>query len=98
MRAIKLLILMIGLSAATFGQQSANGPTTLTGCLISINGSFTLQTSNGVRYILVGDHDKLLSYNGKLIEVTGALGTSKKAVARHEFKVASVTKIADVCQ
>ena len=98
MRAIKLLILVIVVSAVSLSQQSSGGPTTLTGCLISVNGSFTLQTQNGERYVLKGDHDTLLSYNGKQIQVTGALATSKKAAARHEFQVSSVKKIADFCQ
>jgi hypothetical protein len=98
LRTITLLILVAGLSAATFGQQSPSGPTTLTGCLISVNGQFTLQTSNGDRYILKGEHDTLLSYNGKQIQVTGKPATSKKAAAQHEFHVSSVKKIADFCQ
>ena len=98
MRAVTLVVLLAGLSAASFGQQPSGGPTTLTGCLMSINGSFTLQTANGERYILKGDHDTLLSYNGKQIQVTGTPATSKKASARHEFQVTSVKKIADFCQ
>ena len=98
MRAIKFFILLVGLSAAIFGQQSGGGPTTLTGCLISINGSFTLQTANGERYLLKGDHDKLLSYNGKQVQVTGTPETTGKAAALYEFQVTSVKKIADACQ
>ena len=97
MRAIKLLILLVGLSGVSSGQQSGGVPTTLTGCLIGLNGSFTLQTSNGIRYILKWDQNKLLSHNGQLVEVTGTPLTSKKAVARHEFQVSSVKKLADVC-
>lgn len=98
MRTITLFILVVVFSAASFGQQPPSGPTTLTGCLISVNGQFTLQTSNGDRYVLKGDHDTLLSYNGKQIEVKGTLATSKKASAQHEFHVSSVKKIADFCQ
>jgi hypothetical protein len=97
MRAIKLLILLVGLSMASSGQQSGGVPTTLTGCLISLNGSFTLQTSDGIRYVLKGDQNKLLSHNGQLVEITGTPLTSKRAVARREFQVSSVKKLADVC-
>ena len=95
MRAIKLLILLVGLSGVSSGQQSGV-PTTLTGCLIGLNGSFTL-TSNSIRYILKWDQNRLHRHNGQLVEVTGTPLTSKKAVARHEFQVSSVKKLADVC-
>jgi len=97
MRAIKLLILLVGLSGVSSGQQSGGVPTTLTGCLISLNGSFTLQTSDGIRYILKGNQNRLLSHNGQLVEITGTPMTSKRAVARNEFQVSSVKKLADVC-
>jgi hypothetical protein len=57
------LLLLISLSAVA--QQSGKSPTTLSGCVLSLNGSFSLTTSNGIRYVLKGDHDTLLSYNGK---------------------------------
>jgi hypothetical protein len=98
MRAIKLLILLVGLSDLSSGQQSDGVPTTLTGCLTGLNGSFTLQTSDGIRHILIGSRNELLSHNGQLVVVTGTPGTSKRAVALYEFQVSSVKKLADVCQ
>jgi hypothetical protein len=97
MRAIKLLILLVGLSGVSNGQQSGGVATTLTGCLIGLNGSVTLQASDGIRYLLKGDQNKLLRHNGQLVEITGTPLTSKRAVARREFQVSSVKKLADVC-
>ena len=97
MRAIKLLILLVGLSGLSSGQQSGGVPTTLKGCLIGLNGSFTLQASDGIRYILIGNQNRLLSHNGQLVMITGTPGASKRAVARHEFQVSSIKKLADVC-
>jgi hypothetical protein len=95
---IKLLILLVALSGVSSGQQSGGVPTTLTGCVIGLNGSVTLQTSDGIRHILKGDQNRLLRHNGQLVVVTGTPLTSKRAVARHEFQVSSVKKLADVCQ
>jgi len=98
MRAIKLLILLVGLSDLSRGQQSGGVPTTLSGCVIGLNGSFTLETSDGIRHILIGSQNELLSHNGQLVVVTGTPGTSQRAVVQHEFQVSSVKKLADVCQ
>jgi hypothetical protein len=98
MRAAKLAFLFLVLSATSFAQQSASRPTTITGCLMSLNGAFTLLTPNGEHYILKGDHDTLFSYNGKQVQITGTPKSSKKATANHEFQVSSIKKLADVCQ
>jgi hypothetical protein len=45
---------------------------------LSLNGTFSLTTANGIRYILKGDHDALLSYNGKQVQVTGTMKATKK--------------------
>ena len=78
MRAVRILSLLVFFSGSAFGQQSASAPTTLSGCVLSLNGIFSLTTSNGNRYVLKGDHDTLLSYNGKQVQVTGTLKAAKK--------------------
>jgi hypothetical protein len=51
-------------------------PQTIEGCIVSLNGAFTLGTPNGERYVLKGDHDTLFSYNGKQVRITVLLKTS----------------------
>ena len=51
-------------------------PQTIEGCMVSLNGVFTLGTPNGERYVLKGDHDTLFSYNGKQVRITGTLKKS----------------------
>jgi hypothetical protein len=99
MRATRLALLFIVISISSFAQQSASTPTTLSGCMQSLNGSFGLTTSNGIRYVLKGDHDTLLSYNGKQVEVKGTMKATKKTSSKPPtFHVTEVKKIADFCQ
>jgi hypothetical protein len=101
MRATAIALLFLYISAASFGQQSSGSQTTISGCLMSMNGSFTLLTPKGERFILKGDHDTLFSYNGKQVKVTGTPKSTNKtsgAPKPGEFRVSDVKKIADVCQ
>ena len=77
-------------------------PQTIEGCIVSINGAFTLGTPNGERYILKGDHDTLFSYNGKQVRITGTVkkassGSSSQGEPR-TLKVSDVKKVYDTCQ
>lgn len=78
-------------------------PKTIEGCVISINGTFTLGTQNGERYILKGDHDTLFSYNGKQVRITGTLkkssdGSTSSQGAPRTLKVSDIKKVYDTCQ
>jgi hypothetical protein len=42
------------ISLSSLAQQSSGAPTTLSGCMLSLNGTFSLTTSNGIRYDLKG--------------------------------------------
>jgi len=80
----------------------SNQPKTVEGCVISINGAFTLGTPNGERYILKGDHDTLFSYNGKQVRITGTVkksssGSSSPGETR-TLKVSGIKKVYDTCQ
>ena len=97
MRDPKVAFLLIVLSAASFAQQSSTSPTTISGCLMSLNGSFILLTRSGERYILKGNQNRLFSYNGMQVQITGKPRSTKEAT-RHEFQVSSVKRIANVCQ
>ncbi len=101
MRAVVIALLLLSISAVSFGQQTSGSQTTISGCLMSVNGSFTLLTPRGERFILKGDHDALFRYNGKQVKVTGMPRSTKSgsnAPKPGEFRVSDVKKIADVCQ
>jgi hypothetical protein len=101
MRAAKIAIFFLLFSAAGLAQQSSANPVTISGCLISVNGAFTLRTPQGERFILKGDHDTLFSYNGKQVQITGTPKSTKKGSSTPksgEFHVSSFKKLADVCQ
>jgi hypothetical protein len=98
-RAVRIILSLVLISISAFAQQSSSTPTTLSGCLLSLNGVFSLTTSNGIRYVLKGDHDTLLSYNGKQVRVTGTTKATKKTSSKPPtFHVANVKKVADFCQ
>ena len=102
MRA-KLAMLCVAISVCAFtqqsAQQSASTLTTLSGCMLGLNGVFSLTTANGVRYVLKGDHDTLFSYNGKQVEVKGTMKATKKTSSKPAtFHVTEVKKLADFCQ
>lgn len=95
----RLAMLCIAISVCAFAQPSASTPTTLSGCMLSLNGVFSLTTANGVRYVLKGDHDTLFSYNGKQVEVKGTMKATKKTSSKPAtFHVTEVKKLADFCQ
>jgi hypothetical protein len=78
-------------------------PQTIEGCVMSINGAFTLATPNGERYILKGDHDTLFSYNGKQVRITGTVkkpsGSSSSSQGEpRTLKVSDIKKVYDTCQ
>ena len=99
MRAVRVLLFCLLMSFSAFGQQSNSAPATLSGCVLSLNGVFSLTTSSGVRYVLKGDHDTLLSYNGKQVQVTGTMKATKKTPSKPAtFQVTDIKKIADFCQ
>jgi hypothetical protein len=99
MRAVRLMFFCALISFSAYAQQSTTTPTTLSGCVLSLNGVFSLTTSNGIRYVLKGDHDTLLSYNGKQVEVKGTIKATKKTASKPAtFHVTDIKKVADFCQ
>ncbi len=101
MRTAKFILSLLLLSAAGYAQQSGSNPSTVSGCLVSVNGVFTLIAPNGERYLLKGDHDTLFSYNGKQVQVTGTPKSTKKSASGAmpvKFEVSAIKKLADVCQ
>ena len=100
---VKLAMPCIAISVRAFAQpsaqQSASTPTTLSGCMLGLNGVFSLTTANGVRYVLKGYHDALFSYNGKQVEVKRTMKATKKTSSKSAtFQVTEVKKLADFCQ
>jgi hypothetical protein len=101
MRIASVLIVLVLFSAACFGQEAGDSSTVMSGCLVGLNGSFKLITSDGHRYVLRGSHSTLFSYNGMLVEVTGTVNTGKKPglpTKPATLHVTKVKKLADTCQ
>ena len=96
------IVLFLGLSLALgFGQQTGGNPITVSGCLMSVNGGFSLSTHNGDRYVLKGDHNTMFGYNGKLVQVTGTVKSPKKSSSDAKpvtLRVTEIKKVADFCQ
>jgi hypothetical protein len=69
--------------------------TTLVGCVTGVNGSFTFETRDGNRYLLKGKHDTLFGYNGKEVQISGTVTSSKNTQA---LKIATIKKTYDTCQ
>lgn len=107
MRTKFLLSSLLLLSVVMSAQQSPSGQTvasgaagssgavTVVGCVGSINGYFTLGTRHGDLYRLKGDHDALLSHNGKEVAISGTVTTSKKD---RVLQISTMKKISDGCQ
>lgn len=104
MRSWLLVGCFLSLSLVAFAAPPANKqPQTIEGCIVSINGAFTLGTPNGDRYILKGDHDTLFSYNGKQVRITGTVkksadGSSPSPGEPRTLKVSDIKKVYDTCQ
>jgi len=99
MGAVTVILLIMFFCLPTRAQQSAPTPTTISGCLMGMNGAFTLTTSDGQRYILKGDHDTMFSYNGKQVQIKGKAKSTKKTPSKPAtFQVSDIKKLADFCQ
>ena len=104
MRGWFLVACFLSLSLTMFAAPSENHqPQTIEGCIVSINGAFTLGTPSGERYILKGDHDTLFSYNGKQVRITGTVkkstnGSSSSQGEPRTLKVSDIKKVYDTCQ
>jgi hypothetical protein len=87
---------------APSGQSNPNGlpsgsaaAVTVVGCVNSINGYFTLGTRRGDLYRLKGDHDSLLSYNGKEVAVSGTVKASEQG---RTLEIGKMKKVSENCQ
>ena len=78
---------------------TANNPMKLSGCLMSINGTFYPLTANQERFMLKGKHNAMFSHNGQQVEIT--VKPDKDSSAHGSPKTLTVTHIeqlAQVCQ
>jgi hypothetical protein len=94
-------LVLFSVSVASLAQQSSGSPAAISGYLFSLNGSFSLLTPKGERFIPKGDHNMLFSNNGKQVEIKGTPKSTKKSSGTPkpgEFHVSTVKKLADVCQ
>jgi len=112
-RKIALLAFLIGAGVlaaqsanSTSGTQSSDLPT-ITGCLQSSMGSYTLVDETGTIHDLVGGTGKLRHEVGHRIEVAGKPGTrsvdrtlaggASSVIEKQVFEVKSVKRVADTC-
>ena len=108
MRTWILLACLLLFSVTTLAQQAPSGQSnpngssagsaaavTVVGCVNSINGYFTLGTRGGDLYRLKGDHDSLLSYNGKEVAVSGTVKASEQG---RTLEIAKMKKVSENCQ
>jgi hypothetical protein len=99
-----LAILVIVCSAGFTQQTNSPAPNTTTattsmkmsGCLMSINGTFYLLTANQERFMLKGKHSSMFSHNGQQVEVTVKAG--KEASAQGTPTTLTVTHIEQLAQ
>jgi len=94
-----LIVFIVALSLAPcFGEQADHQPITVSGCMMSMNGTFRLMTP-GQTYVLKGHQSSLFSYNGKLIEVTGTVDANAKPAPGIPIvlHITKIHKLADTC-
>lgn len=99
-------------TSASSGQSSttANGATTVEGCLSGSSGNYTLSAKDGTSYTLTGDTAKLSEHVGHEVKVTGtpssgsnsggtATGTPGQTTGSSQtLEVSSVKHVSKTCQ
>lgn len=75
---------------------TASSATKLSGCLMSINGTFYLLTANQERFMLKGKHSSMFSHNGQQVEIT--VKPDKDASAQGSPTTLTVTHIEQLAQ
>lgn len=107
--ACGIIAVMVLVYSAGFTQQAANPtsntattgntPTKLSGCLMSINGTFYLLTANQERFMLKGKHSSMFSHNGQQVEITVTpdKGSSTQG-SPATLTVTHIEQLAQVCR
>ncbi len=99
MRKTSVVLIAVLLVSVAVAQQAGNATVKVTGCVTSLNGSFQLITHEGKTYVLKGDHDTLLGYGDKLVQVTGTISADKSPQgAPTVLRVTKLKKLANFCQ
>jgi hypothetical protein len=99
MRKTSIALVVLLLLAPQFGAAQSSHSVTVSGCVLSANGSFRLLTKTHT-YILKGHNDELFGYNGKLVQITGTEDApqSKAQDVPVVLHISKIKKIADFCQ
>lgn len=97
MRKPSIVLVAVLLAAVCLAQQTGSATVKVTGCLISLDGSFQLTTHEGKTYVLKGDHDTLLGYGNMLVQVTGTISAAPQG-APTVLHVTKLKKLADFCR
>ncbi|MGA7462144.1 MAG: hypothetical protein WBW69_18075 [Candidatus Korobacteraceae bacterium] len=82
--------------AAVCAAQQTGSAVKVTGCVISVNGSFQLTTHEGKTYVLKGDHDTLLGYGNMVVQITGTISAAPQGTPT-VLHVTKIKKLADFC-
>ncbi len=103
-----VLVLLFLLNAVFAAAQQPTPPAqqkTITGCLSGYRDRYTIGTSKGDIYLLVGDDATFKKLNGARVEVTGTLSPSKKGRSSQDaldyqfptIKVSNLKKLDSTC-
>jgi ABC-type phosphate transport system substrate-binding protein len=94
-------------SSGQTGSASANGATTVQGCLSGSSGSYTLTAKDGTSYQLTGDTAKLSEHVGHQVKITGTpssasatggTATGTAGASAQTLEISSVKHISKTCQ
>ncbi len=104
-----LVVFLLCAGAAASAQDGSSAPAaqqkTITGCLSGYRDRYTIGTSKGDIYLLVGDDATFKKLNGARVEVTGTLSPSKKGRSSQDaldyqfptIKVSNLKKLDSTC-
>ncbi len=107
MRKLALLSLIVSSAISLAGQQSAPpaatltaAPVTVIGCVVGLNGGYSLNAASGKTFTLSGDN--LQNYSGQKVRALGTMSFAKKSGSDSKaepptLNVTKIDKLADTC-
>lgn len=108
MRKLALLSFIVSSAIGLVAQQPARpaataaaaSPVTVIGCVVGLNGGYSLNTASGKTFTLSGDN--LQNYSGQKVRALGIMGLAKKSGTDSKaepptLNVTRIDKLADTC-
>ena len=111
-KLVLLSFLLLGSFLSLMAQQQPapepEGPTTVVGCVVGLNGGYALNTNAGKTYVLDGEN--LERFSGQQVRILGKVTYSKKPGTNGKAEnmviradqptlvVSKIDKIADTCK